>query len=87
MGDVVRGPFVTTNDTSPDRALEAAAEYGLTAVVIVGRREDGEFFFASSQADSGEVLYYLVKAQHKLMCMEDQIEADGDPRGRPGRGV
>lgn len=87
MGDVVAGHFITTNDTSPDRALEATAEYGLERVVIVGFKSDGEFFFASSQADSAEVLYFLERAKWELMKMEDHIRETGDPRGRPRRGT
>ncbi len=87
MGEVVRGQFITTRDTSPDRALEGAAEYGLERVVIVGFDSDGEFYFASSQADSGEVLYFLERAKWELMKMEDHIRENGDPRGRPGRGA
>lgn len=82
MGDVIPGHFITTHDSSPDRALEGAAEYGLTEVVVIGFDADGDFFFASSQADSAEVLYFLEKAKHKLFAMEDQIERDGDPRGQ-----
>lgn len=87
MGDVVQGRFITTQNTSPDRALEGAAEYGLDRVVIVGFDKDGGFFFSSSQADSAEVLYFLERAKHELFKMEDRIRETGDPRGRPGRGA
>jgi len=87
VGDVVRGPFITTNNTSPDSALEGAAEYGLERVVIVGFDHDGEFFFASSQGDSAEVLYFLERAKHELFKMEEAIRAGGDPRGTPTRGA
>lgn len=81
MGEVVKGRFVTTNKTSPDRALEACNEYGLSAVVILGLDNDGEFYFASSEPGSAEVLWFLEKAKHKLFQMEDHIEETGDPRG------
>lgn len=87
MGDVVPGRFITTQNTSPDRALEGAAEFGLEEVVIVGFKPDGEFFFASSQADSGDVLYLLERAKYELLKMEDRIAEDGDPRGNPRRGA
>lgn len=83
MGEVVPGRFITTHNTSPDRALECAAEYGLKAVVLIGFDNDGDFFFASSQADSGEVLYFLERAKWELMKMEDSIREEGDPRGKP----
>ena len=87
MGEVVPGHFITNLKTSPDRALEGAADYGLESVVIIGLDKDGEFFFASSEAGSPDVLWFLEKARHRLMTMEDELEASGDPRGKPGRGA
>ncbi len=87
MGDVVQARFITTQNTSPDRALEACNEYGLSAVVIVGYDNDGELYFASSQAASAEVIYLLEKAKHELLKMEDHIAESGDPRGKPRRGA
>lgn len=88
MGDVVPGRFITSQNSSPDHALEGAAEYGLERVVIIGFDKDGEFYFASSQAESGEVLYFLERAKWELMKMEDEIRENGDPSGRrPPRGA
>ena len=87
MGEVVSGNFVTTLNTDPQRALEGALDKGLTEVVIVGRDKDGDFYFASSQAASGEVVWFLQRAQYELFKMEDHIMENGDPRGRPGRGA
>lgn len=86
MGDVVHGHFLTRLRTSPDNALEGAAEYGLESVVIVGFRHDGEFFFASSEPDSPEVLYFLERAKWELLKMEDQLSEDG-LAGPPPRGA
>lgn len=87
VDNVIFGKFITTLNTDPQRALEAAIEKRLKSVVIVGHDEDGDLYFASSQADSGEVVWYLQRAQYELFKMEDQIMAEGDPRGRPGRGA
>ena len=87
MGEVVPGRFITTNNSSPDQVLEGASEYGLERVVIVGFDKEGEFYFASSQADSGDVLYLLERAKWELMKMEDQIRETGDPRGKPHGGA
>ena len=85
--NVVTLPGITSLKVSPDRVIEAAAhdQYGLTEVVIIGTTKDGEFYFASSETDSPSVIYYLERAKHKLMKIEDQLEVDGDPRGKPGR--
>lgn len=87
MGEVIRGRFITTLKTSPDRAIEAAAEYGLESVVILGLDKDGDFYFASSEPGTADTLWFLEKARHKLMQMEDHLEETGDPRGNPGRGA
>lgn len=82
MGEVVAGRFITTLKTSPDRALEGAAEYGLDSVVIIGLDKDGEFFFASSEPGSADALWFLERAKHELFKMEDKVLETGDPRGR-----
>lgn len=87
MGEVIYAPIVTSHKTSPDRALETTHEYGLSSVVIVGYKDDGDFYFESSESDSAEVIYLLEKAKHELMKIEDAISESGDPRGKPRRGA
>lgn len=81
MGDVVPGHFITSLKIRPDSVIDAAGEWGLSQVVIVGFKEDGDFYFASSEPDSPSVLHMLIKAQHELMKIEDRIALEGDPRG------
>lgn len=87
MGEVVPGHFITTQKSSPDSAIEGAAEYGLESVVIIGFDKDGDFYFASSEADSGQVLYFLERARWELMKIEDATRTNGDPRGKPRQGA
>ena len=87
MGDVIQSGIITTLNTDPSRALQTALDIGMSAVIIIGRDKDGEFYFASSQADSGEVVWFLQRAQWELFKMEDAISEDGDPRGKPRRGA
>lgn len=77
MGEVVQGPFITSLRTNPDRSIQAASEWELQAVVIIGFDKDGQFFFSSSEPDSGNILYLLEKAKHELMKMEDEMRANG----------
>jgi hypothetical protein len=81
--------IATTQNVAPDRVLEACnqMQYGLESVVIVGFTVDGDFYFASSEADSAQVLYFLERAKWELLKMEDRIYDEGDPRGRPPRGA
>lgn len=64
---------VTRLNLPPERVLEAALEETLSEVVIVGYDEEGDFYFASSQADGGDVLWLLELAKQKLM----RIAEDG----------
>lgn len=83
MGDVVSLNIITTQKSRPDGVIEGAAEYGLTDVVILGFDKNGEFYFASSYADTGSVIYFLEKAKHELFKTEDRIAESGvDPRGQ-----
>lgn len=62
-------PFggITRLDLPVDRILDGAKEWGAQSVVVIGRDGDGEFAFASSAADGGEVLWLLEKAKLELI--------------------
>lgn len=87
MGDVVEANFITSLPIPADRVIDASAGWGLKEVVIIGYDADGELRFMSSMADTGDILYWLEKAKWQLFKMEDQLEADGDPRGKPRPGA
>lgn len=73
MNDEKVVPFtgVTRLDTPPEKVLNAALEAGLGQVVIVGFDKEGDFYFASSQADGGDTLWLIALAQKKLLEMGD----------------
>lgn len=57
---------ITTLDLDPDRVL-AQATGKLQGVVVLGFDKDGDFHFASSYADGGDVLWLLEVAKKKLL--------------------
>ncbi len=69
--NVVAFTGITRLDTPPEKVIATAAEADLAEVVIVGVDGDGSFFFASSQADGGDTLWWLAMAQKKLLEMGD----------------
>ena len=71
MAEVVILDVVTRLDVPAERILSAAGEADLAAVVVVGRTEGGEFYFASSLADGGDVLWLLELAKKKLLEIAD----------------
>jgi hypothetical protein len=68
MGDnVIPLGNITRLNLPTERVLEAAKKYCSEGVVILGYDSDGEFYFASSIADGGEVIWLLELAKHRLM--------------------
>lgn len=66
MSNVVEFGGVTKLDIPVDRILAKAADAGLTDAVVIGYGADGEFYFASSLADGGDVLWLLELAKRRL---------------------
>jgi hypothetical protein len=60
-------PVVTSLDVPCERLLTAALESTLQKVIIIGTDAEGEFYFASSTADGGDVLWWLEIAKRKLL--------------------
>ena len=60
-------PVVTVLDVPCERLLTAALESTLQKVIIIGTDANGEFYFASSMADGGDVLWWLEVAKKRLL--------------------
>jgi hypothetical protein len=60
-------PVVTSLDVPCERLLTAALESTLQKVIIIGTDAEGEFYFASSTTDGGDVLWWLEIAKRKLL--------------------
>lgn len=67
MAEVVILPVVTRLDVPAERILGGALETGLEKALVVGWTAEGEFYFASSLADGGEVLWLLEMAKRRLL--------------------
>lgn len=73
MGDevmsdnVVNLNVVTRLDLPPERILNAALEADLSEVVIIGRDQDGNEYFASSIADGADVVWLAQRMTLKLV--------------------
>lgn len=66
MTNVLEFTGITTLNADPDRVIENA-KGKLKSVTIIGETEDGEFYFASSQADAGDVVYHMELGKYRLM--------------------
>lgn len=71
MSNVVELQVVTRLDVPVERILARATEAALTEVVVVGLKPDGKFYFASSKADGGDVLWLLEIAKKRLLEVGD----------------
>lgn len=58
---------VTRLDLPSERVLQKAIDAAVQEVVVIGYDKDGEFYFASSKADGGDVLWLLEQAKKRLM--------------------
>lgn len=70
--NVVPWGGVTRHDIPATRVLEAAETVCMDTVVVIGYDDDGEFYFASSAADGGKVLWLLEMARKQLLEMGDE---------------
>lgn len=55
-----------------ERVLDSAKEVGMESVIIFGVTEDGEEYFASSQASGSEALWMLERARILLLEVVDE---------------
>jgi hypothetical protein len=69
MSKVIVLPCVTNLNFPPNRTLQGAWSK-LSGVVIIGWDKDDNFYFASSIADGGDVLWLLEKAKKELMDID-----------------
>ena len=58
---------VTRLDIPPERVLDGAKDKCPDGVVVLGFDADGDFYFASSIADGGTVIWLLELAKKKLL--------------------
>ena len=65
-GKVIPLGNVTKLDLPVDTILESAKEQ-LDGVLLLGYDNDGEFYFASTYADGGDVLWLLANCKKQLL--------------------
>lgn len=69
--NVIELQVVGKLDIPPTKILARAAAAKLRNVIVVGVDSDGEFYFASSKADGGDVIWWLEMAKKKLLEIAD----------------
>ncbi len=67
---VVEFDGVTKLDIPTSRILSKASDAELQSCVVIGYSGDGSFYFASSVADGGTVVWLLELAKKKLLEVE-----------------
>lgn len=70
MGDVVRFGGITRLPLDPDVVLREAIGQ-ISSVVVMGYDEDGDIYFASSEADGGNVMWLMELAKKRLLEVVD----------------
>ena len=59
--------LITKLDIPPTRILAKAAGAKLEKCFVIGETDEGDFYFASSIADGGTVLWLMEMAKKRLM--------------------
>jgi hypothetical protein len=67
MSNVTDFPGTTRNPTPVPKILASAAGQRLQSVIVIGWKEDGEIYFASSDSDGAEVLWLMENAKLELL--------------------
>jgi len=67
MGDVVQFRGITMLDIPVETVMNMAGAANLGTAVVIGWDEVGDFYFASSASDGGDVLWLLEKAKKMLL--------------------
>lgn len=67
MAHIVDLPIVTDKSSLPEQVLQSAAQESFEQVMVIGFDADGEFYFRSSEADGGRVLWLLEVAKKRLL--------------------
>jgi hypothetical protein len=67
MGEVIEASFITRLDIPVERVLRQAGDAELDTAVVIGWDANGEFYFASSAADGGEIIWLLELTKKKLL--------------------
>ncbi len=70
MADLLNFNGITKLDIPVDCILSGAAESDLQSVIVLGWDKEGEFYFASSMADGGDILWLLELTKKKLLEIE-----------------
>lgn len=60
---------VSRLDLPAERVLQSAIDAKIESAVVLGYDSDGEFYFASTKADGGEVMWLMEIAKKKLLEM------------------
>lgn len=75
MSNVVELPVVTTIDHPAEWVLNKASESDLKSAVVIGWKNNGEFYFCSSISDAGEVVFLCEMAKTKLIRIVEEATA------------
>lgn len=67
VDNIIDLPVVTTLPLDVGRVLEGARAAGLSEVIVIGTKEDGKLYFASSESDAAPVLWLLELVKRHLL--------------------
>lgn len=69
VDNIIPLPVITTIPIPVERVLQSAIAAELQIAIVIGYDKDGDLYFASSAADSGEILWWIEKAKKDLLSI------------------
>ena len=70
MGEVIPLGGITRIDLPTNQVLDAVKGHCTDGVVVLGFDDDGDFYFASSIADGGSIIWLMELAKKHLLDVE-----------------
>lgn len=73
MSNVINLPVITTLDIPAERILGKAIEADLKEAMVIGTTKDGDFYFAATFGDGGNVLWLLERTRIEIMRVSGHL--------------
>lgn len=71
MADLLTFNGISRLDLPAERVLQSAIDAKIKTALVLGYDADGEFYFASTKADGGDIIWLMEIAKKKLLEMTE----------------
>lgn len=72
--NIIAFPGIATKDDYTEKILRAALDADLEKAIVVGREQNGNFWFSGNFSDAYEIIFLLEMAKKELLDLFDEEE-------------